>query len=215
MSFYRALAADPDLSGIGWDLPDTLKFIKLAVYLKPYIASTLRSAYLDTAPLHLPVNIHDFFKLAISLRDEEVKIAWDGFRTTIWESELWGEEDPVIAFSKVSEYTEDFLDFGLARYIGMSPTFQATNREPQRCFAGAVNLFPPTRLCEEESCARSYKTGGYLQPRELIDERTFRITVFTRTYGPLPGFASSLECPSRLFLLTSFRSHANKSSRLP
>jgi len=69
MSFYRALAADPDLSGIGWDLPNTLKFIKLAVYLKPYIASTQRVACLDAAPLHLPVNIHDFFKLAIGLTD--------------------------------------------------------------------------------------------------------------------------------------------------
>jgi hypothetical protein len=102
MSFYRALAADPDLLGIGWDLPDTLKFIKLALYLKPYIASTLRVAYLGTAPLYLPVNIHDFFKLAIRLKDEEVKIAWDGFQTAIWGSELGGEDDPVAAFSKVS-----------------------------------------------------------------------------------------------------------------
>jgi len=198
MSFYRALAADPDLSGIGWDLPDTLKFIKLALYLKPYIASTLRVAYLDTAPLHLPVNIHDFFKLAIGLEDEEVKIAWDGFRTVVWESELGGEDDSVAAFSKVSEYTEDFLDFGLARYIGMPPASQPMNQGPQRGSTGAVNLFPPTRLCEEESCAHSYKTGGYLQSRELTDERTFCITVFTQAYGPLPGFASSLECPSRL-----------------
>jgi len=64
-----------------------------------------------------------------------------------------------------------------------------------------VNLFPPTRLCEEESCARSYKTGGYPQPRELTDEQTFRVTVFTQAYGPLPGFASSLECPSKVFPL--------------
>jgi len=78
-----------------------------------------------------------------------------------------------------------------------------------------VNLFPQTRICEEESCARSYKTGGYLQSRELADERTFRITVFTRAYGPLPGFASSLECPSRIFPLISPQFCADKSSRLP
>jgi len=131
MSFYRALAADPDLLGIGWDLPDTLKFIKLALYLKPYIASTLRVADLDTPPLHLPVNIHDFFKLAIGLADEEVKIAWDGFRNAIWESVLGGDgdDDPVTAFSKVSEYTEDFVDFGLARFIGTSPCILHLNRE--------------------------------------------------------------------------------------
>jgi len=121
MSFYRALAADPDLLGIGWDLPDTLKFIKLALYLKPYITSTLHVAYLDTPPEHLPVNVHDFFKLAIGLADEEVKIAWDGFRTAIWEGTLGAEDDPVTAFSKVSEYTEDFVDFGLARFIGNVP----------------------------------------------------------------------------------------------
>jgi hypothetical protein len=126
MSFYRALAADPDLLGIGWDLPDTLKFIKLALYLRPYIASTLRVAYLDMAPLYLPVNIHDFFKLAIGLKDEEVKIAWDGFRIAIWGSELGGEDDPIAAFSKVSEYTADFIDFGLARYIGPSAVPQPT-----------------------------------------------------------------------------------------
>ena len=121
MSFYRALAADPNLLGIGWDLPDTLKFIKLALYLKPYIASTLRVDYLDTPPLHLPVNVHDFFKLAIGLADEEVKIAWDGFRDAIWNSALGGEDDSVTAFSKVSEYTEEFIDFSLARFIGISP----------------------------------------------------------------------------------------------
>ena len=202
MSFYRALAADPDLSGIGWDLLDTLKFIKLALYLKPYITSILRVAHMDTAPLHLPVNIHDFFKLTIGLEDEEVKITWDGFRTAIWTSELGGEDDPVTAFSKVSEYIEDFLDSGLAQCIGMFPPSQGINLEPHHHLTGAINLLPPTRICEEESCTRSYKTGGYPQPQPLANEQNFWVTVFTQMYGPLPGFTSSLECPSMVF---SFR----------
>ena len=155
MSFYRALAADPDLLGIGWDLPDTLKFIKLALYLKPYIASTLRIAYLDTAPFHLPVNVHDFFKLAIGLADEEVKIAWDGFRTAVWESELGCEDDPVTAFSKVSEYAGDFLDFGLARCIGMSPTPQPMNRELQH---------------HSHRCCKPFPTNPFLRRRKLCSQ---------------------------------------------
>jgi len=56
-------------------------------------------------------------------------------------------------------------------------------------------------MCEDEGCARSYKMGGYLRAQGLTDERTFRITIFTQAHGPLPGFASSLECPSKIFSL--------------
>lgn len=62
---------------------------------------------------------------------------------------------------------------------------------------GVINLFPPTRVCEEGNCMHSYKTSAdHRQPQELGDERVYGITVFTQAHGPLPGYAASLACPS-------------------
>ena len=62
---------------------------------------------------------------------------------------------------------------------------------------GVINLFPPTRVCEEGSCTQGYKTSAdYRQPQELSDERVYPVTVFTQAHGPLPGYAASLACPS-------------------
>lgn len=65
--------------------------------------------------------------------------------------------------------------------------------------AGTINLFPPTRTCQEASCAHGYKTSRYyFDSQELTNERSYPVTVFTCNYGPLPGFAASLACPSML-----------------
>ena len=200
-TYYEALAADPELMQIDWDLPETIKFIKLAQYLKPYLSSMLRFADLDTAPPHLPTMIHDFFKFSLDISDEQVKIAWDGLRVAIWKSHRDDADGPVAAFSKVSEYAQDILIHGIVRDIGKLTRCCFVYRVVWvngREFPGVINLFPPTRICEEESCARGYKTStGYLQPQELGDERVYQVTVFTQAYGPLPGYAASLACPSK------------------
>lgn len=118
MAYFRALAADPEILQIGLDIWEIMKFIDLARYLKPYIASNLRVANLGAAPPHLPVNIHDFFKLSLGITDEATKIAWDCLHTAIWEDQSEGTDDPITAFSSVSKYTEDFVDYGITRFIG-------------------------------------------------------------------------------------------------
>ena len=122
-TYYEALAADPELMQIEWDLPETIKFIKLAQYLKPYLSSMLRFADSHTAPLHLPTMIHDFFKFSLDISDEQVKVAWDGLRVAIWKGRVDDEDDPITAFSKVSEYVQDLLIHGIVRDIG---TFAAS-----------------------------------------------------------------------------------------
>ena len=121
-TYYEALAADPELMQIEWDLPETIKFIKLARYLKPYLSSMLRFADLATAPLHLPTMIHDFFKFSLDISDEQVKVAWDGLRVAIWENHTDDADDPIVAFSKVSEYAQDLLIHGIVRDIGKFTT---------------------------------------------------------------------------------------------
>ena len=116
MTYYRALAAEPELLDIGWDIMETVKFIKLAQYLKPYIASTVRLADSHSAPPLLPVTIHDFFVLSLGISDASVKVAWDGLRAAIWEGDY--KDDPITAFSKVSEYAGDLLQHGISREIG-------------------------------------------------------------------------------------------------
>ena len=119
-TYYEALAADPELMQIEWDLPETIKFIKLAQYLKPYLSSMLPFANSHTALLHLPTMIHDFFKFSLNISDEQVKVAWDGLRVAIWKSQVTvdDEDDPISAFSKVSEYVQDLLIHGIVRDIG-------------------------------------------------------------------------------------------------
>lgn len=116
-TYYEALAADPELMQIEWDLPETIKFIKLAQYLKPYLSSMLRFADSHTAPPHLPIMIHDFFKFSLNISDEQVKVAWDGLRVAIWKSQV-DDDDPITALSKISEYIQDLLIHGIVRDIG-------------------------------------------------------------------------------------------------
>ena len=54
MAYYHAITAEPELLDIGWDILETVKFIKLAQYLKPYIASTVKLANSHEAPQLLP-----------------------------------------------------------------------------------------------------------------------------------------------------------------
>ena len=116
MVYYRALAAEPELLDIGWDILETVKFIKLAQYLKLYIGSTIRLADSCEAPRLLPVTIHDFFVLSLGISDAAVKVAWDGLRAAIWKGD--DRDDPITAFSKVSEYSSDLLTYGIPREIG-------------------------------------------------------------------------------------------------
>ena len=116
MAYYHAIAAEPELLDIGWDILETVKFIKLAQYLKPYIASTVKLANSHEAPQLLPVTIHDFFALSLGISDAAVKVAWDGLRAAIWNED--NNADPVTAFSKVSEYAGDLLKYGIPREIG-------------------------------------------------------------------------------------------------
>ena len=95
---------------------ETVKFIKLARYLKPYITSMVKLTHSYRVPQCLPVTIHDFFGLSLGISDAAVKVAWDGLQTAIWEGD--DDDDLVTAFSKVSEYAEDFLNYGIAREIG-------------------------------------------------------------------------------------------------
>lgn len=197
MTYYRALAAEPELLDIGWDILETVKFIKLARYLKPYIASMVRLADSHEAPALLPVSIHDFFVLSLGISDASAKVAWDGLRAAIWEGD--DIDDPITAFSKVSEYTGDLLKYGIPREIGKHNCSEFMQALLIRNVQGAINLFPPTRTCPNASCSHSYKTSRYyFEPQELTNEKSYSVTVFTRNCGPLPGFAASLACPGML-----------------
>lgn len=116
MTYYRALAAEPELLDIGWDILETVKFIKLARYLKPYIVSMVRLANSHEPPALLLVTIHDSFVLSLGISDASAKVAWDGLRAAIWEGD--DTDDPVTAFSKVSEYSGDLLKYEIPREIG-------------------------------------------------------------------------------------------------
>ena len=108
-TYYEALTADLELMQIEWDLPETLKFIKLAQYLRQYLSSMLCFADSHVTPPHLPTMVHNFFKFSLDMSNKQVKVAWDRLREAIWKKEVDDVDDPILAFSKVSKYAQDLL----------------------------------------------------------------------------------------------------------
>ena len=91
-------------------------FFDLLMYLKPYIVSMVRLANSHEPPALLLVTIHNSFVLSLGISDASAKVAWDGLWAAIWEGD--DTDDPVTAFSKVSEYSGDLLKYEIPWEIG-------------------------------------------------------------------------------------------------
>lgn len=76
-----AVSLYPALSTIAFDQIEL--FISLAQQLKPTINHSSPST-LDSPPLHLPLNVHNFILASTGIFHEEAKEVWDYFKEVIW-----------------------------------------------------------------------------------------------------------------------------------
>ncbi|PPQ78706.1 hypothetical protein CVT24_002284 [Panaeolus cyanescens] len=146
-------------------IEDFSKFYDLVYLLKPYL-HLLRSIY-DKDPLPtLPYYILDLLKASLGLSIDSLKLLWDAMKSSIWEAS-WST-DTQTQLSK--RYISYFLRHGMPRSLLF------------------YSLLPPTRTCLDPLCTK------LKQRRELVEAKSYPITVFSLDLGPVPGMVVSLYC---------------------
>ena len=67
------------------------------------------------------------------------------------------------------------------------------------CVSPAFHSFHPyTRVCLDPGChTQLLANPNMLQDRELVEELRYAVTVFTREFGAVPGYATSQYCRSK------------------
>ncbi|KAJ7085175.1 hypothetical protein B0H15DRAFT_910539 [Mycena belliarum] len=90
----------------------------------------------------------------------------------------WSHDlSPTQELAARTKHIELFLEHGLSRRISV------------------YSLQPPTRVCIDPGCAKTLRAeSSILQDRELVEPSTITITVFTKEFGSVPGFATSRYC---------------------
>ncbi|KAJ7457135.1 hypothetical protein B0H11DRAFT_1738737 [Mycena galericulata] len=154
------------------DFSSTVQYIDLIQLLKPSLRWNQASYQVDP-PDTLPVNIHNFLKICLNLADDVAKLAWEKLRVTAWSHYLSAVEE----LAARTKYMVLFLQHGLSRDIGI------------------FSLEPLTRTCIDAGCAQQLRSDpSVLRDRELSEPITVKITVYTKEFGSVPGFATSRYC---------------------
>ncbi|KAF6763614.1 hypothetical protein DFP72DRAFT_1136202 [Ephemerocybe angulata] len=157
----------------GLSLQDVSHFVNICTILKPYLV--LRTSVYAGLPLErLPVDIHEFIRDSLCLEDDATKLLWEAFKIPIW-NEAWSEG----VYRELGDvYIPYFLKEGVHRDIAF------------HCLA------PPTLTCLDPRCLEYPQRGSreHGQPRELVEPRFIKISVFSRDHGPLPAMSVSLYC---------------------
>ncbi|KAJ7464904.1 hypothetical protein B0H11DRAFT_2308663 [Mycena galericulata] len=150
----------------------TTTYVDLVQLIKPYL-SALQPSYRSGPPELLPVDAHDFLKLCLGMNDDVAKLAWERLRNTAWSHNLTSTEE----LAARTKHINLFFQHGLTRKIGV------------------YSLEPPTRVCIDPICAQSLLADpSILRERELVEPSTVSVTLFTKEFGSVPGFATSRYC---------------------
>lgn len=95
------------------------------------------------------------------------------------------------AFPETWCSSENWCVYVHFRYITLS--------KPALSMTGVYNLEPPTRVCLDPLCAQQLLSDtNILCDCELVEPLTFPITLFTKEFGAVPGYATSRYCRSML-----------------
>lgn len=78
----KLLASSPELAS-ALKYEDLVTYIDLVSILKPKLGRWY-GPYQDDPPERLPVNVHEFLKICLGMKDETAKIAWDKLRNLAW-----------------------------------------------------------------------------------------------------------------------------------
>jgi CxC5 like cysteine cluster associated with KDZ transposases len=166
-----------------------LWFIELCLQLVPYLnlhrpdpsIVTLPS----TPPYELPANAL-FFLADCIFQDhstpyaEIIQDAWRTLSRSIWSSQEQSCEG--------THLLDQFLQFGTRYEIGM--LFTATTSRLKLRVAGFVTIGPPCRVCPDPDCKERRQGFAYT----LGEPKTHSAILFTKRYGPVPAYSTSLYC---------------------
>ncbi|KAF4623949.1 hypothetical protein D9613_001395 [Agrocybe pediades] len=173
-TFLSTLTAHPEVAK-HLDFNACLAFIELIQLLKPALQLYLNPDFEEPMPLsELPVDILKFFELSLDLDHESAKMIWEILCPIAW---ALGSPSDIQAFGR--RYMQLFLDYGLSRGVAF------------------FTFIPPTRTCLDPGCNSKTRTGkkaGVPYSRELYQEKTVAVTVFTQDFGPVPGLSVSFSC---------------------
>ncbi|KAJ7196352.1 hypothetical protein GGX14DRAFT_673105, partial [Mycena pura] len=174
------------------EFDSTVQYIELIRLLKPSV-QWKEASYKLTPPEDLPLNVHEFLKASLGLADEHAKLAWAKLRVTAWDKDLTSDQETAAR----TKYIEHFLRHGLTNDIGV------------------FSLEPPTRTCVDTACVQGLQSDpSFKRDRELVEPYTVKVTIFTKGFGSIPGFATSRycrHCHTRYH--PTFYVHSNASTR--
>ncbi|KAJ7577697.1 hypothetical protein C8J56DRAFT_1007158 [Mycena floridula] len=161
---------------VSFGLSNIIKFIELIHILKPTISLSQKS-HISSPPSHLTVNVHEFLVLALDIPDEICKLAWKTFRDMAWSFTPSAEVDLSIR----TKHILLFLKHGLGQNIGTGQFL--------------FNFYPPSRTCLDPGCKKCVEGHpDIIHDRELVKPSEFPVTVFTKEFGAVPGYSTSLYC---------------------
>jgi hypothetical protein len=174
------------------DLEGCLKFIELVQILRGTLSLSMAPG--QKGPLErLPRNVHDFLGKCLGLGHEETKIIWNMLSPIAWAFES-GPEDPQSVSQK---HIPLFLQYGISRGIGMFLVMLSYFLVLIFNCIAFYHFIPPIQHCLDPSCSMKRKKSVHLNgytPRELAEELTVNVTVFTQDLGPIPGLFTSIYC---------------------
>jgi len=94
-----------------------------------------------------------------------------------------------------------FLEHGLCCGIGESTTISQVDSLELTGAIALHSMQPPTQVCFNPSCCKQLHANATMfHDHELVEEMPYPVTVFTRQFGSVPGYTTSLYCHSELSL---------------
>ncbi|KAI1785056.1 hypothetical protein LXA43DRAFT_1100746 [Ganoderma leucocontextum] len=149
-----------------------LTFCDLTRWLRDEIA-VLQPSYVETPPLALPINLHNFLVAALAIQDQDCRLLWTLLRRYIWTT-----------LSHASEI-EDRNGFLIDLFLRHGGPYGIR----------VYNLRPPVRTCLDPDCVYEVPMEpGVFRARELGHPDSHDATLFTRQFGALPVRTTSLYC---------------------
>jgi len=190
LQLASALSNNPQLAtALNYDA--VVNYIGLIRCLKPSIVALQEASYHHDPPDSLTVSIHEFLKVCLDISDDTAKLAWAVFRDLAWTFE--GTDGDIDALQH--KYIKLFMEHGLSRGISTFYNSLVFLRLQLNYCIGIFNITPPTRVCIDPTCQQQLLANrNERRARELGEPKGHPVSVFTRAFGAIPGFTTSLYC---------------------
>ncbi|KAG6848137.1 hypothetical protein H0H93_003062 [Arthromyces matolae] len=166
-----------------------LRYVDVARLLRPVLQRPPAS-YRLSVPERLPLRVHEFFKQCFVLSDDVGKLVWDVMKEFIWALPSYTPSEELACRTR---HIQLFLEHGFTHGIGNLSNYNSLCRMID-IHTGVYNLGPPRHHCIDPGCCESLEADGQSRQRDLKEPVSHPITVFTKEFGAVPGYTTSLYC---------------------